>query len=293
MHHRCQIDHDSCTVSGWRSVAHAAELPRRHPCRRATVEPGRPAERAVTREAPFVERLAYTRSQAAEALGLSRSTFSRRVLPYVETVEMPWGTKLIPVDELERLLGEGDRPPNHAGPDCPRPSAPRARRRPPTNPNRASRRSELAPDSGRPQRRPNPDLTRRHAVVALDRSVHPGALRSVSIRPTAASTRGQPAIAPVVSSRWSLRRVGDRSSPQTLVLDARPLRLGLVSPLQHVEATHATRCGSGSSNRRREKPAEYGEEAQSERSEPPWTDSCCVEDSEREARSPQRSSTTA
>jgi hypothetical protein len=55
-------------------------------------------------EAARVERLAYTRTQAAEALGVSRSTFNRRVLPYVETVEMPWGTKLIPVDELERLL---------------------------------------------------------------------------------------------------------------------------------------------------------------------------------------------
>jgi len=28
------------------------------------------------------------------------------VLPYIDTVEMPWGTKLIPVDELEPLLAE-------------------------------------------------------------------------------------------------------------------------------------------------------------------------------------------
>jgi hypothetical protein len=56
-----------------------------------------------------VERLAYTRTQAAEALGMSRSTFVRRVLPFVETLEMPWGTKLIPVDELERLLAERRR----------------------------------------------------------------------------------------------------------------------------------------------------------------------------------------
>jgi hypothetical protein len=27
-------------------------------------------------------------------------------LPYVETIDMPWGAKLIPVDELERLLAE-------------------------------------------------------------------------------------------------------------------------------------------------------------------------------------------
>jgi hypothetical protein len=73
------------------------------------VTPGGPAwlaARVVTRQAPIVERLAYTRSQAAEALGLSRSTSTRRVLPHVATVEMPWGARLIPVDELERLLAE-------------------------------------------------------------------------------------------------------------------------------------------------------------------------------------------
>ena len=61
-------------------------------------------------EASYVERLAYTRSQAAEAIGLSRSTFIRRVLPYIETIEMPWGAKLIPVDELQRLVAERRRP---------------------------------------------------------------------------------------------------------------------------------------------------------------------------------------
>lgn len=58
------------------------------------------------REAPRVERLAYTRTQAAEALGISTSTFNRRLLPLIDTVQMPWGTRLIPVDELERLLAE-------------------------------------------------------------------------------------------------------------------------------------------------------------------------------------------
>ena len=60
----------------------------------------------VVRAASHVERLAYTRTQAAKALGISRSTFIRRVLPYVDIIEMPWGTKLIPVDELERLVSE-------------------------------------------------------------------------------------------------------------------------------------------------------------------------------------------
>jgi hypothetical protein len=57
------------------------------------------------RGAPFVVRLAYTRSEAAEALGISRSTLIRRVLPYVETVELASGSRLIPVDELERFVG--------------------------------------------------------------------------------------------------------------------------------------------------------------------------------------------
>jgi hypothetical protein len=65
-----------------------------------------PTTQVVVREATCVERLAYTRTQAAEALGVSRSTFNRRVLPLIETIAMPWGTRLVPVDELERLLAE-------------------------------------------------------------------------------------------------------------------------------------------------------------------------------------------
>lgn len=62
--------------------------------------------RVVVREATHVERLAYTRRQAAEALGISISTFNRRILPFIETLQMDWGTRLIPVYELERLLAE-------------------------------------------------------------------------------------------------------------------------------------------------------------------------------------------
>jgi len=67
--------------------------------------------RSAVRQAATVERLAYTRTQAAEALGVSRSTFIRRVLPLIETIDMPWGTRLIPVDELERVLDERRRQP--------------------------------------------------------------------------------------------------------------------------------------------------------------------------------------
>jgi Recombinase len=64
--------------------------------------------RVVVRQADHVERLAYTRSQAAQALGISLSTL-RRLLPYIETIKLPWGTSLIPVDELERLAVERRR----------------------------------------------------------------------------------------------------------------------------------------------------------------------------------------
>jgi hypothetical protein len=64
----------------------------------------------LVREATRVERLAYTRTQAAEALGISRSTFNRRVLPLIETLEMPWGARMVPIDELRRLLTEQRRP---------------------------------------------------------------------------------------------------------------------------------------------------------------------------------------
>ena len=64
----------------------------------------------VVRVAERVERLAYTRTQAAAALGISPATFARRVLPLIETLEMPWGTLLVPVDELERLAAERSTP---------------------------------------------------------------------------------------------------------------------------------------------------------------------------------------
>jgi hypothetical protein len=77
--------------------------------RSSAPESAQPARVAV-REAGDVERLAYTRSQAAEALGIGHSTFTQRVLPYLETIETPWGTTLIPADELQRVVLEWRRP---------------------------------------------------------------------------------------------------------------------------------------------------------------------------------------
>jgi len=65
-----------------------------------------PANAAELREAAAVERLTYSRRQAAEALGVSISTIDRHVVPTIDTVKTPWGQRLIPVDELERLVRE-------------------------------------------------------------------------------------------------------------------------------------------------------------------------------------------
>jgi transcriptional regulator of acetoin/glycerol metabolism len=48
--------------------------------RHAQTLPASSSVSQITRGAPDVERLAYTPRQAAEALGVSRSTFYRRVL---------------------------------------------------------------------------------------------------------------------------------------------------------------------------------------------------------------------
>jgi hypothetical protein len=53
-----------------------------------------------------VRRLACTRKQAPEALGVSLATLDRRVIPAIETVRTEWGSRLIPVDELERYITE-------------------------------------------------------------------------------------------------------------------------------------------------------------------------------------------
>lgn len=53
-----------------------------------------------------VDRLAYTRQQAAKAIGVSLATLDRRVIPAIETVQTEWGARLIPVAELERYLAE-------------------------------------------------------------------------------------------------------------------------------------------------------------------------------------------
>jgi hypothetical protein len=93
-------------------------------------------------EADDVRRLAYTRRQTAEALGVSISTIDRRVVPAIETVKLPWGQRLIPVDELERFIRY------HVAPARTRPAA-RPPGRPPTLPARVVERIRLEYARGR------------------------------------------------------------------------------------------------------------------------------------------------
>jgi Recombinase len=51
-----------------------------------------------------IERLVYSREQAAQVLGISLATLDRRVVPAIATVKTEWGARLIPAAELERYL---------------------------------------------------------------------------------------------------------------------------------------------------------------------------------------------
>src|SRR6266511_2734437 len=53
-----------------------------------------------------IERLVYSREQAAQALGVSLATLDRRVIPRIATIKTEWGARLIPADALARYLAE-------------------------------------------------------------------------------------------------------------------------------------------------------------------------------------------
>ncbi len=74
-----------------------------------------PGELREVVEDEAIERLAYTRKQAAEALGVSISTIDRHLVKVVDTVKTPWGQRLIPAEGLERFLHEHLEPPREPG----------------------------------------------------------------------------------------------------------------------------------------------------------------------------------
>jgi hypothetical protein len=87
----------------------------------------RPVTPPATADGHFrgpVERLVYSREQAAQVLGISLATLDRRVVPAIATVKADWGARLIPVPELERYLAERTEQPR-----TPRRAANRAGRR--------------------------------------------------------------------------------------------------------------------------------------------------------------------
>jgi hypothetical protein len=113
-----QYEQNLCTVYAMsRRQRRRTEKAKRHAPPAST-----PSSSIATRvrRATEVERLTYTRTQAAEALGVSPTTFSRRVLPLIETIDMPWGPRLVPVDELERFVNERRRRARGRMPTAPR-----------------------------------------------------------------------------------------------------------------------------------------------------------------------------
>jgi hypothetical protein len=94
---------------------------RRHHQRRPQTYWAPPGELREVVEDEEIERLAYTRKQAAEALGVSISTIDRHLVKVVDTVKTPWGQRLIPAAGIERFLHDhleparGRRPRRPAG----------------------------------------------------------------------------------------------------------------------------------------------------------------------------------
>jgi hypothetical protein len=108
MHFRANKPHHCCTLYGMPSPRRR----RRTAAQRRHASTARASARATgLKLADDVERLAYTREQAAEALGISLATLDRRVVPVIATVETEWGRRLIPVSELERYLADRTKQP--------------------------------------------------------------------------------------------------------------------------------------------------------------------------------------
>jgi hypothetical protein len=127
-------------------------------------------------EVDEADRLAYSRKQAAEALGVSISTVDRRLVPAVNTVKTPWGQRLIPVAELERFLREHLEPARARAPR--RPAG-----RPPTLPPSVVDRIRVEVSSGRSFGEIARDLTSEGVATAHGgRRWWPSTVRSVLLR---------------------------------------------------------------------------------------------------------------
>src|SRR5262245_60408691 len=100
MHSKCIWRQYCCTIhpmsrhSGRRRRGRAARVPSVGVAPTAVGTPESSLSPAL-RMADKVEVLVYSRRQAAAALGVSLTTLDRRIVPVIETVKMPWGTRLI------------------------------------------------------------------------------------------------------------------------------------------------------------------------------------------------------
>lgn len=135
-----------------------------------------PSSSGGLQRAEEVERLAYSRRQAAEALGVSISTVDRHVVPAIDTVKLPWGQRLIPVDELERFMR------NHVAPARRRPAR-RPAGRPPILPRNVVERIRLEYARGRSLSEIARALTAEGVPIAHGgRKWWPSTVRAVLIR---------------------------------------------------------------------------------------------------------------
>jgi hypothetical protein len=129
----------------------------------------------VVRKADVVVRLAYSPTQAAQALGVSRSSLYR-FLPYLETLKTPSGHPLIPVDELERVTAE-----RRQAALARRPSTPPGRK--PSIPPRVLARIRVARAAGRSYRQIAADLNASTTPTAHGgRQWWPSTVRAVLVR---------------------------------------------------------------------------------------------------------------
>jgi Recombinase len=107
---------------------------------------------------------------------MSPATFSRRVLPLIETIDMPWGSRLVPVDELERFVAKHRRPARGRPPTAPR-------GRPAVVPDELVRRIQAEHANGRSLRQIARDLNDTETPTAHGgRQWWPSTVRSVLAR---------------------------------------------------------------------------------------------------------------
>ncbi len=75
------------------------------------------AKRRLERSVEPVQRILYTREEAAAALGMSIDTFERKVQPFIRVV--PCGALVqVPPEELRRWVRENARTLLRSGPDA-------------------------------------------------------------------------------------------------------------------------------------------------------------------------------